>query len=452
MVVSRQSVRPRHDGSNAARGTALVLGAASILVAFTAANPVRAEPVPASPGWRPTSWWLQLRTTGYAFQTDDGSGATLDRFGAYQSFDGAVTGLADGRVGFHASGRFADDLYLEQGTTDRSRLTSGYLDARLVRRVSARFGRQFIQQGAMGLTLDGLLLTARPARGCDVALWGGARAPLSHEVRAGSVGDDATLGARVTATPIAGTRASASWGYRERGGRVAARPLGVEASATPWRGIEATGRAAYDLERNVWDRAEALARWKPSPDLPVVAIQVVDRRPAIDAISYFARFNGIERARIARTTVRYERADRFGAEAEYVGTFVDERTSARIGAAFLAPIGRVGYSMRVGDAGEESQMYGDVSVAATPWLRVEGGATFASYALLENAADSDERDLTTAFGRLRATPRQGLGVTLEVQSLDDPLFSQDVRVLGGVDLVMGRGSGRLGLDRGPWLR
>jgi hypothetical protein len=44
-----------------------------------------------------------------------------------------------------------------------------------------------------------------------------------------------------------------------------------------------------------------------------------------------------------------------------------------------------------------------------------------------------------------------MDVTLEVQSLDNPGYSEDVRVLAGLDLTMGRGASRFGLDRGGWL-
>ncbi len=47
--------------------------------------------------------------------------------------------------------------------------------------------------------------------------------------------------------------------------------------------------------------------------------------------------------------------------------------------------------------------------------------------------------------------RSGLNLTAEVQSLDTPEYDKDVRLLVGVDLAMGRGVSRFGLDRGGWL-
>jgi len=397
------------------------------------------------------SWWLRSRTTGYLFEVEDPSGASLDRFGAYQDFDGAVAGLARGRVALRASGRVADDLYLREKVTQQGRLYSGHIETRFSRHVVLRAGRQFVQEGPTGLTLDGLHLAMRPRAKWEVRAWGGGRAPFSREFSIGDWSDDAAWGARAGYVPSRAFRAVASWSYLERGGRVASRPFGLEAAlAAPMR-LWMRGRVAYDTAHEAWERADVFAQWSASRTAPVVAFEFVDRRPAVDAASYFSRFAVAERTRLARGTVRYEHASEFGAEAEYVGSFVDDRTSTRIGGALLAPIGRVGYSARIGDAGEESRWFGDLVIRATRWLSIEGGATLATYALFEDAPDADERDVTTAFGRVRAFPRHGMGVTLEVQSLDNPEVSEDIRVLAGIDLTAARGPGRVGLDKEGWL-
>jgi hypothetical protein len=416
-----------------------------------AAVPAAAVPAPAGE-LHPVSWWLQLRSTGYLFQQQELADVELDRFGAYQEFDGAVSGLSKGRIAFRASGRVADDLYLAQRETDLWRLFTAYLDAKPGRRVTARLGRQFIQEGATGRAMDGLLVGVGASRAWDAKAWAGAAVAPNSPFEVASFDDAALLGARVGFHPLARLQVSTSLWYREREGRVAARPAGVEASYTPLPGIDLRGRAAYDLERELWSRAEAVGRWRHAPGYPVVTAQIIDRSPDIDAVSYFARFGNAKRARVARSTVRYERPNGLGGEVEYLGAFVEERTSTRVGVALLVPVGRVGYSARIGDAGEESRWYGDAAWDALEWLRLEGSVSFSTYALLEDAPESEEHDLVAAVGRLRATPRPGLGVTMEVQSLDNPVASEDVRFLAGIDLTMGRGTSRIGLDRGPWLQ
>jgi hypothetical protein len=381
--------------------------------------------------------WLRLRTTGYFFQSVDPFGVTQDRFGAYGEFDGAAYGLAGNRVSLRLSGRFADDLRLKARTTDRSRLFVGQVEYRPEARFTARLGRQFVQEGPTGLTLDGLWLSARPDPRWEIRLWGGSRAPLSRTYKMSTLDQQGAWGARLVYAGFRDLRLSASAASRKRDGRVAARPIGMEAQLArlAWvPGLRATARVAYDLELDQLDRAEALAQWRPRPNLPVFSGQIVARRPAIDAGSYFARFE-LEQIVVGRVSVRYEDRRHCGAEAEYVGSFTEGRSATRLGGSLLFPYGRVGYSARLGDAGEESRWFGEANYSPLPWVRVEAGATLLTYALLDNAPESDEHDLTSAYGRVRLQPIPGVGVTLEVQDVVNPDVKHDVRFLGGLDLL-----------------
>lgn len=398
------------------------------------------------------SGWLRLRTTGYRFQTEDAAGVTLERLGAYQEFDGAAAGLAGGRLALRISGRFADDLYLKARTTERSRLYVGHLEARPVPQLTARLGRQFVQEGPIGTTLDGLWLGYRVGPGFEARLWGGTSSPLTRAFKLSTMKDEPVWGLRLMTTPARGIRLAASWGYRERDGRVASRSIGFETGVTAVRNLRASGRVAYDLARNTWDRIEGLAQWQPRRVFPMLTFQYMEHSPRIDANSYFTRFTDAKRVRLARVAARYEHRSRFGAELECLDAFVGRRTSARIGGALLTPYGHLGYSVRLGGAGEESRWFGDVVWRARPWLSLEGGATFLTYALLENAPASEDRDLTTLYGRARLQPIEGLGLTLEVQRLENPFYVKDVRFLAGLDLTCGCGAGSFGLSRGGCCR
>jgi hypothetical protein len=426
----------------------LALAAAMLLV------PPALSEVGATGGLVPpeASWWFRLRSTGYGYQSAGRIGDAADRLGAFQHVSGAVSGLASGRLTFRASARLADDLELDEQVFDRSRVYVGLLEARLHPAITARLGRQLVQEGVVGLTLDGALASLRPSSLWDVAIWGGARAPFDRDFEIGDFDDDGALGGRVAVRPSRRFRFALSGAYRERDGVVAERPVGAEIATSAIRNVRAVARAAYDLEREGWGRIEAQAQWTPSPALPVVSVQIIDRYPSLDAASYFARFAELERIRVARTAARYEHGSGFGGEIEVLGSFAEERQASRIGLAALVPVGRLGYSIRLGDTGEASSFYGDLSYAVLPWLRVGGQATFLTYALFEDAPEPDQRDLTTLAATFRARLRAGVDVTAELQSLENPFFSQDVRFLFGLDLTMARGASRFGLDRGGWLR
>ncbi|MDO9262671.1 MAG: hypothetical protein Q7U02_01815, partial [Desulfosalsimonadaceae bacterium] len=263
---------------------------------------------------------------------------------------------------------------------------------------------------------------------------------------------DRAAGGRLVVTPGGGHRFAVSGAYRERGGAVAERPVGCEYATAALPHADALARAAYDLETHRWSRFEAQARWQPAATRPALSLQFVDRRPAVDATSWFARFADVKRVRLARGALSWEHRSRWGGELEYVGSFVGERASSRVGVALLLPAARVGWSVRLDDEGDESSLYGELAWQARRWLRLEGEASRLVYALIADAAAADERELTTFAARARARLRPGLNVTAEVQSLDSPSYSRDVRLLLGVDLAMARGAGRTGLDRGGWLR
>jgi hypothetical protein len=437
---------PLQDGRLAAGSLAIGL----LLVLAT--GTVAADLSLVAPAPPVSSWSLGLRSTGHMFQTVDAAGAKEDQFQSYNVVTGTATGLAGGRLAFRGSGRFANEQPWMKPGFETSRLYTGHLEARLHPRVKARLGRQLVQSGVASLTLDGAWLSYRRSPAMELTAWGGTRSPYGHGFDLAKLDESAAAGGRVALRPHRLWRVSASGAYRERGGLVAERPLGLEARTTAVRNTQIFARAAYDLEGDRWARLQAQARWRHRAQRTEATFQFIDRHPSIDAASWFARFTDVKRIRIARGTVRYAAPSRFGGEFEYLGSFVDTRNSTRVGLAVLVPGGRVGYSVGLGDAGEENRFYGEFGGRVRPWLHLDAHATVLTYALMQDAPTDQERDLTTLAARARIDLRPGMRVTAEVQSLENPLNSKDVRFLLGVDLAMARGSSRLGLDHGGWLQ
>ncbi len=420
-----------------------------VAAALGTALPASSDQTTAGP-----AWWVRSRTTAYVFQTENGTGIDEDRFGFYQHLGGAVTGIADGKLSFRFSGRAADDLELDERITDRARIYTAYVDARLNPQFSARIGRQFIHRSTLALTVDGALLSYSPTPKWAAEAWGGLQSPLvtSYRDRVGDFGEDAVYGARITMHPDRQSKIGVSIATRERDGVTAETPLGFEGSYRPCRDIALRGHASYDLEQEFWTRAESYGRWQPEGKLPTVTLQFVDRHPRIDATSYFKRFDDVERIQLVRGALRWEHDCRFGGEVEGFGAYVDDRSSTRLGLALLLPYGRVGYSTRFGDTGEEDRWYGDLGISPTDWLRLEGGASISAYALLEDAPDDLERDLISGYGRLRVDIRQGADLILEIQTIENPVYEEDIRFLAGLDLTAAGGTAWSALGPGRWLR
>jgi hypothetical protein len=445
LLLSRQKSYQNSAICNQAVAGLLVVLACTALGSAALAQ----DDAPAAP---PPSWQLGLRSTGYFYQTEDAGGATADRTLSYQTFSGSATNLAGGKLLFRGSGRFVNGLAYDETDVEKSRLYTGHLEARLNPGLKARLGRQFIQSGVTGLTLDGAWLNWRRSAGLEASLWGGARTPFSQGFELGDTGQDAAVGGRVALRPNRKWRVAFSGAYRERHGQVAERPVGVEVHSRAVKGAQVLGRAAYDLEQERWARVQLQAVWRKSHAAPTLTLQFLDRHPSIDAASWFSRFADLERIQVARAAVRHVLPSNFGGELEYMGSFVGERNSARVGLAALFPLGRIGYSVRMGDSGEENCFYGEVGHRLAPWLEADAQAAVLTYALMQDAPADQERDLVTLAARIKATLRPGCRLIAQVQSLDNPDYNKDVRFLLGLDLSMARGASEFGLGPGGWLQ
>ena len=398
----------------------------------------------------PITWSAQLRSTTYLYQDETAAGEEIDYAPLYENFDVTVGQVASGRLDFRVSGRYATDLRDEGAILTEDQLYTAYAGLRLdAGQTYVRVGRQFLQEGTNRHTLDGAWVNFRPVRDWQVRAWAGGEAPVARNFEAAEFGDDAVYGVRVLGRVHPRARVGAWFASRQSGGETTATPIGGELLATPTRGVRALFRASYDTESSELERFDLLTRIAPRRDLPVFTIQYIDRKPIIEGSSFFRIFaDDLERISLLRGTARYELENGFGGELEGARSAVDDRNTNRFGVAALAPFVRVGLAYSSGDAGEDLRWYGDARYRFFDRLDVSAGAVFAEYALVEDAPDDQTRDLVTMFVRARYEVIDGLRLRAEIQSLETPLFSDDTRVLLGLDLMAGRGSSRFGLGAG----
>ncbi len=400
------------------------------------------------------SWYLRSRTTGYSFRTAPPVGQPEeDHFEFYQHFDGAYSGMAHGKLDLRFSMRFADDWAMRANPTTPNRLHVLYLQYHTPWRGRARLGRLFLQEGVANYTMDGLYLSLKPTRRVRLRAWGGSHSPLDSRWEINSLGQEGTIGARALLMATRCLDLGLSWAYLERGGYTRYQKVGAEAKWAPVRGLNTILRGHYELATEQWDRAELRAWYQPTPSWPQLSLQVLDRRQSVDKNTWWERFlPSLDRIRLARAALRYETDARWGLELSYFGSFVDTFSQTRLDGALIFPYGRLGYSTRLGDAGEESRWFGDLRWKPVGWCDLQGGAMLATYALMKDAPSDEERDLVTLYLRALTRLRQGFDLHLELQSLENPLYSTDVRLLVGIDLALGGGASRTGLGTGGWLQ
>jgi hypothetical protein len=441
------TTNPDPGANRRSAGAGSILAACLLLGSTVLGGPAAAQEAV------PLSWSAQLRSTAYFYQVEDLTETETDLLPFYEHLDLSVGRLARGRLDLRFSGRFASDLGDEGAVTGEEKFYVGYAAIRLDPwQTSARIGRQFLQEGTNRHTLDGVWVAMRPARLWRVHAWAGGEAPAQRDFELSEFGDEAVFGARAVGNVHRRTRVGAWFATRKSHGETAATPVGGEIMWTPSRVLRAHLRGNYETENSELERFDLLTQIAPRPQWPVLTLQFIDRKPMVHAGSYFARFNeAIERVQVLRTALRYEGRSGIGAEFESFSSWIDERNTNRIGLALIVPHARVGWSTKSGDAGKDLRFYGDVNYHFGHWLQLSGGATFSEYSLLGEEQENDEdaeRELVTLFGRARVRLTEGVRFMAEAQSLENPFYSEDVRLLLGLDLAMGRGASNFGWGAG----
>ncbi len=201
---------------------------------------------------------------------------------------------------FRASGRFADTPADAGPAFAAARLHTGLLEARLGSRLAR--GRRPPVPAVRGGRPDPGRLRARwhGAAGTEVTAWGGAAVPFRHAFDVADFDRDAAAGAQVSLRPGRGQRLAAvrrlPRALRPRGRPPGGPGVHHHRRAPPARPgpgrLRPGGRALAKLELQ--------GQWRPAAGRPVATLQFVDRRPSIDAASWFSRFTGLKRIRLAR--------------------------------------------------------------------------------------------------------------------------------------------------------
>jgi hypothetical protein len=399
----------------------------------------------------PVSWSAQLRSTAYFLQqAEPGSTEIEDRLPLYEQVDVGVGSLLDGALDFRFSGRYADDLRFDGGVPQDTKWFVGYALARFdPMRTRLRAGRQFIQEGTIFATLDGGWLSLQPSRRWRVNAWAGSTSPYD---RAFEFGDDFRYGARASWLATRNLTLSAWGAQRTQDGSTLAGRFGGEVNVRPLPSVRVVARGTYETERSELERFDALLSWRHRPSWPLFRGQYLLRNQRYQAGSWWSRFgDNLHAVQLLRGSLRWTNHRGIGGELQGFGSYVDERKNGEIGAAFLAPHLRLGVGYLSGDGGEQLRVYGDVDWTFAQRLDVAAGATFAEYAVVPDPTEGLTRDLATYYARGELMIIPGVELMSELQVLTNPVYTSDVRVLVGLDLMAGRGASRVGIGSGGRL-
>jgi hypothetical protein len=396
----------------------------------------------------PVHWSAQLRSTGYFLQqAEPGATEVEDRLPFYEQVDAGVGNLLGGTLDFRFSGRYADDARFDGGVPQDTKWFVGYANARFQpMHTQVRVGRQFIQEGGLHAALDGGWLSLRPHRQWRMNAWVGSTAPGN---RAFEFGDDVRYGGRV-AWKATRQISLGAWGaQRTEDGTTLATEFGGEALVRPLRTLKLLARGTWETERSVLERADVLAVWQHRPDWPQLRGQFVQRSQRYEVGSWWEQFgDDLHDVQLLRGSARWTNEKGIGGELRGFGNYVDDRKNGAVGVGFIAPHLRVGVGYMSGDSGETTRFYGDVDWTFAHRIDVAAGASFESYGVVPDPTDDELRDLVSYYARGEVLILPGVEFMSELQILDNPIYSSDVRLLVGLDLMAGRGASRIGIGSG----
>ncbi len=380
-------------------------------------------------------WSAQLSSTAYISQSQLPV-ANEDQTSVVQTFSLQSTGWWKGKLSANLSGRLADDLRADREVYEPARMYTGYLRLKLrARRTEARLGRQYLHEGSSWLNFDGLHLSTRLTERVELRAWAGAQSRLHMDFQFGDPSKRGAFGARIVGRLGPGVDASLWWARTDRCDGVIRQPVGGEVGWRRSRQLSLRIRGSYETERSEFERMEFLGRWTPSARGTVLAVQYLDRRPQLETGSWFQRFSQyISRVRLARETFTRRSPRGFGGEVQALQSFTEEQSSGEFGFALLAPHLRLGYARTYGDRATGDRIYGSLRFQPRRWWQLRAGAVASQYELLANAPSSEEREVVSSYLRSSFDLRESVRLTAEVQTVDRPFNSGDLRLLIGLDL------------------
>lgn len=291
------------------------------------------------------------------------------------------------------------------------------------RRVDVRLGRQFLYRGVLNGSVDGAMVTARPAPDFDVGVLAGMAVPLDRSLDVRSWKEAGTLGAFSSYRFDPRSRVDVSYIQRLSDDVVVWRQLGASVAGALSDGMFYNGQLDYNLEKDEVQAARVrfmylVAQW-------TVSAEFNHQLPRIYEDSYFNVFE-LEGFNQVRGGVDY-RFGRYGIGGQYLHTIYNEDESAdAVLISFESPWGTVGTALQGGYSGDKTGVFGEVRYDVVPELTLMARSSYYSY---ERRTVSITEDATAVSGGLRYRPVRALVLQAEIQQSANSYLDSDVRGL-----------------------
>lgn len=305
------------------------------------------------------------------------------------------------------------------------RVYNGYADWRADGGVvQARLGRQFLYQGVINGSVDGMSLALRPTDGVDLKVVGGVSAPYDRSLDIKSWDEGGLLGAYVSARVAPEAKVEASYVQQRRAEQVAWEQVGGALNGVLAGAVYYQAQLDYNLKASTVQGMRYRATYAPDGPWQVFA-EYNAQRPRIFEDSYFNIFEleGFQQLRggLSRTLGPYQ----VGVEGFHT-IYEEEETTDEVMVRLGSSWGAIGVVYQTGYGGDNFGLYADVRYPVGDDLTLRLHSSHYSY---QRRSIAISEEATAVSGGIEYRPIRDLRLLAEVQQSLNTYYSNDVRGL-----------------------
>lgn len=299
------------------------------------------------------------------------------------------------------------------------------------KRLSFRVGRQFVYQGVINGTLDGLMVSGKPTDKLTLKFFGGLQATPSRDFSLLKWDEGNVLGGYLAYQLPAQNKATLSYYQINRNEETVWQLLGASFTGVALQNFYYQAYYDHNLKSEEFQGmryrlAYYWRQWSFSGEFN-------SQRPRIYEDSFFRVFS-IKAYNQARGAVTYQ-LNRYQLGFQYIFTDIHYSESNQYVATIGNPWGLIGLVLQTGDAGENVGAYGDIRYPVMPWLTLK---LFGSYYNFERQTTEISEDAVAFSGGVIYRPYDFLSLEGELQQSANSLYDNDLRGLLRLNYFFGK--------------
>jgi len=299
------------------------------------------------------------------------------------------------------------------------------------KKLSFRVGRQFVYQGVINGTLDGLMVSGKPTDKLTLKFFGGLQATPTRDFNLLEWDEGNVLGGYLAYQLPAQNKATLSYFQINRNEETVWQLLGASFTGVALQNLYYQAYYDHNLKSEEFQgmRYRLGYYWRQWS----FSGEYNSQRPRIYEDSFFRVFS-IKAYNQARGAVTYQ-LNRYQLGFQYIFTDIHYNESNQYVATIGNPWGLIGLVLQTGDSGENLGAYGDIRYPVMPWLTLK---LFGSYYNFERQTTELSEDAVAFSGGVIYRPFDFLSLEGELQQSANSLYDNDLRGLLRLNYFFGK--------------